>query len=161
MSCGVGHRCGSDLALLWLWCRLAAPALIRPLAWEPPYATGAALKSKKKESESYGESSLICGLNGLNVIHVNSVLFSFFFFLFLLSFSSWREDTQVFSRHSWIAATRGHHTSRELSHPGEALRAKARPGFRCSFPTGRPGLGCSKMSGLASALGSPFGSSLH
>ena len=27
-SCGVGHRCGSDLALLWLWYRLAAAAPI-------------------------------------------------------------------------------------------------------------------------------------
>ena len=27
-SCGVGHRCGSNLALLWLWYRLAATALI-------------------------------------------------------------------------------------------------------------------------------------
>ena len=44
MSCGVGPRCGSDPALLWLLCRLAAVALIRPLAWEPPYAVGAALK---------------------------------------------------------------------------------------------------------------------
>ena len=35
-----------DLTLLWLWCRLAAVAPIRPLAWEPPYALGAALKSK-------------------------------------------------------------------------------------------------------------------
>ena len=33
--------------LLWLWCRLAAVALIRPLAWEPPYAVGTALKSKQ------------------------------------------------------------------------------------------------------------------
>ena len=39
MSCGVGCRCGLDLALLWLWCRPAATALILPLAWEPPYAT--------------------------------------------------------------------------------------------------------------------------
>jgi len=28
--------------------RLAATALIRPLAWEPPYVVGAALKKKKK-----------------------------------------------------------------------------------------------------------------
>ena len=48
MSCGVGHRRGLDLALLWLWLRLAAVALIRSLAWEPPYAMGAALKKKKK-----------------------------------------------------------------------------------------------------------------
>ena len=33
--------------LLWLWCRLAAAAPILPLAWEPPYATGVALKKKK------------------------------------------------------------------------------------------------------------------
>ena len=25
-SCGIGHRCGSDLALLWLCCRLVARA---------------------------------------------------------------------------------------------------------------------------------------
>ena len=30
MSCGVGLRCCSDPALLWLWCRLAAAAPIRP-----------------------------------------------------------------------------------------------------------------------------------
>ena len=29
MSCGVGHRHGLDLVLLWLWCRLAATALTR------------------------------------------------------------------------------------------------------------------------------------
>ena len=28
VSCGVDHRRGSDPALLWLWCRLAAVALI-------------------------------------------------------------------------------------------------------------------------------------
>ena len=40
-----GHRCGSDLALLWLWHRPAAAALIRLLAWELPHATG---MTKKK-----------------------------------------------------------------------------------------------------------------
>ena len=47
MSCGVGRRRGLDPMLLWLWCRLAATAPIPPLAWEPPYATGGALKGKK------------------------------------------------------------------------------------------------------------------
>ena len=47
VSCGVGHRCDSDPELLWLWCRPEATAPIRPLAWEPPYAGGAALKSQK------------------------------------------------------------------------------------------------------------------
>ena len=38
-----------DLGLLELWCRLAATALIRPLAWEPPYALAAvALKKINK-----------------------------------------------------------------------------------------------------------------
>ena len=36
-----------DPALLWLWCRLAATAPIRPLAWKPPYAMGVALEKKK------------------------------------------------------------------------------------------------------------------
>ena len=68
-ACGVGWRIqllppdiqllhGSDPALLCLWCRLADPALIRSLAWEPPYAAGAALektKKKKKKKESVGK----------------------------------------------------------------------------------------------------------
>ena len=48
MSCGVGCRSGSDLALPWLWCRPAAVAPIQSLAWEPPYAVGVALKRQKK-----------------------------------------------------------------------------------------------------------------
>ena len=60
MSCGVGCRHGSDPELLWLWRRPVATAPIRPLAWEPPYAAGAAqeiattttkTKDKKKEKE--------------------------------------------------------------------------------------------------------------
>ena len=52
MSCGVGHRHGSDLALLWLWHKPTAMAPIRPLTWELPYATDAALKRKKKKKKS-------------------------------------------------------------------------------------------------------------
>ena len=53
-----------------LWCRLqiwfrshvavdeaGAVALICPLAWEPPYATNVALKSKKKKKERKKESA--------------------------------------------------------------------------------------------------------
>ena len=47
MRCGVGHRPGSDPALLRLWCKPAVVAPICPLAWEPPYATGVALKRQK------------------------------------------------------------------------------------------------------------------
>ena len=50
MSCGVGWRHGLDL--LWLWCRPAAMAPIRPLAWEFPYAVGAALKRQRKKKIS-------------------------------------------------------------------------------------------------------------
>ena len=46
---GTAASCGLDLALVWLWCRPAAVALTRPLAWEPPYASVAALKSQKKK----------------------------------------------------------------------------------------------------------------
>ena len=42
VSYGVSHRLGSALTLLWLWHRLAATALILPLAWELPYAMGVA-----------------------------------------------------------------------------------------------------------------------
>ena len=34
--------------MLWLWRRLVAIALIRPLAWEPPYATGVTLEKAKR-----------------------------------------------------------------------------------------------------------------
>ena len=48
----IGHRRGSDLALLWLWCRPAAAALIQSLAWEPPYDAGVALKKKRTVTSS-------------------------------------------------------------------------------------------------------------
>ena len=38
-----------DPALLWLWRRPVAVALIRRLAWEPPYAAGAAQEIAKKK----------------------------------------------------------------------------------------------------------------
>ena len=60
MSCGGGGRGGSDLALLWLWNRLATKAPIQPLAWEPPYDPGAALKGQKRKTETKdnGEKSI-------------------------------------------------------------------------------------------------------
>ena len=68
MSCGVGCRRSSYPVFLWLGCRLATAALIRPLAWEPPYATSAALKSKKQQqktpSENYTYSVAALTLSG-------------------------------------------------------------------------------------------------
>ena len=60
MSCGVGLRRGSDPTWLWLWCRPVATALIRPLAWEPPYATGAALEKGKKTKKKKKELLTLC-----------------------------------------------------------------------------------------------------
>ena len=55
ISCGVGCGHGSDLALLWLWCRLAATALIGPLAWEPSYVVGVALKKTQRQKKERKE----------------------------------------------------------------------------------------------------------
>ena len=51
MSCGVACRCGSDPALLWRWCRPAATIAIRPLAWESPYAAGAAQEMAERQQQ--------------------------------------------------------------------------------------------------------------
>ena len=67
MSCGVGRRRSSDVALLWLWPGATAP--ITPLAWEPPYASGAAVEKGKKKKKKVTltdnnevESSQLSGL---------------------------------------------------------------------------------------------------
>ena len=66
MSCHVGCRCSSDLALLWQWHGPAAVAPIGPLAWEPPYATGVALKieeeKKKKQKHTLRYRDEMSGL---------------------------------------------------------------------------------------------------
>ena len=51
MSCRVGYRRGLDPTLLWLWCRPVATASIRPLAWETPYAAGAAQEMAKRPNK--------------------------------------------------------------------------------------------------------------
>ena len=51
MSCGVGHRRDLDAMLLWLRRRLAAIALIQPLAWESPYAAGAVQEMAKRQKK--------------------------------------------------------------------------------------------------------------
>ena len=54
MGCGAGQKHGLDLALLWLWLWPATTAPIGPLAWEPPYIVGEALKGKKKKKKRRG-----------------------------------------------------------------------------------------------------------
>ena len=51
MSCGVGRRSSYYPALLWLWLRPQAVALIQPLVLEPPYAACTALKKAKKKKD--------------------------------------------------------------------------------------------------------------
>ena len=44
-------RSRHSLDLVWLWCKIAAVALIGPLAWEPLYAAGVAIKKKKTKKK--------------------------------------------------------------------------------------------------------------
>ena len=63
----LGCKCCSDSTLLWLWlwCRLAAAAPVRPLAWELPYATGAALKRQKKKIDYYSAKVILRNHNSM------------------------------------------------------------------------------------------------
>ena len=72
MSRGVSRRRGLDPVLLWLLCRLAATALIRPLAWEPPYVVGAALKRQKTKYTWIGSSK--GGVRGWDTISLVTVV---------------------------------------------------------------------------------------
>ena len=67
MSCGVGRRRGSDPALLWLWRRPEATAPIWPLAWEPPYAMGAALKKQKQQQQQQQQNHNVWHLKYLSI----------------------------------------------------------------------------------------------
>ena len=51
--------------LLWLWRRPAAAALIPLLAWELPYAVGAALKKPKKKKKEKKKSWIYISLSDL------------------------------------------------------------------------------------------------
>ena len=53
----LGSGVAVALALLWLWHRPVATAQIRPLAWEPPYTMGVALKEKKERKRERGNCS--------------------------------------------------------------------------------------------------------
>ena len=76
-----------------LWCRLVATALIRLLAWEPPYAAGVALK-KMTKNKTKQKSMFQKGLQELNSIAGGGThsyygqsyleVFSFFLFFFFL-----------------------------------------------------------------------------
>ena len=85
MICGVGHRRGLDPTLLWLWCRPAAIALIRPLAWKPPCAVGVAIKYKQKESKTHSLKNNL-HLNMKSSIHFSNKLSHIVFWGIFLPF---------------------------------------------------------------------------
>ena len=66
MSCGIGCRRGLDPELLWLWRKLVATALIRPLAWEPPYPSGVALEKAKRQKDQKKKKKKSISLSSLN-----------------------------------------------------------------------------------------------
>ena len=61
VSGGVGCRCSSNPAFLWLWHRPEAIAPLGLLAWEPPYAPVAALEKTKrqKEKKEFGDRETV------------------------------------------------------------------------------------------------------
>ena len=62
VTCGVGCRYDSAPELLWMWCRPAAPSVIQPLAWELPFATGAALISQTNKHKNSSDRLVILKL---------------------------------------------------------------------------------------------------
>ena len=96
MSCGVGHRHCSDPALLWLWCRPVAAAPIQPLAWEPPYAAGAAQEIAKKK-----KNFRVCIRNGnadlISKVVVIPVSCKWVFSFLHILINPWYCQTLIFS----------------------------------------------------------------
>jgi len=95
VSCGVGHRCSLDAALLWLWHSPAAAAPISPLAWKPPYAAPAALKSKKKKKKKKKRKKRKS--HGCSLLPHSLILLAFLF--------SQPSDKEMFSRSVTSLAT--------------------------------------------------------
>ena len=59
-----------------LWCRLAAVALIRPLAWELPYAISIALKKAKKKKKETQAPKIDSRPSRKDLHHVVNELFN-------------------------------------------------------------------------------------
>ena len=71
MSCGVVHKHGSDIMLLWLWSRLAAAALIRPLAWEANHDISATTKETRGEQITSSKKESNCQLEICTQLNYN------------------------------------------------------------------------------------------
>ena len=71
--------------LLWLWCRPAAVAPRRALAWEPPYASGVALEKAKRQKVNILINKKFSTPSPALVIFL-SFFFIFYFILFFCLF---------------------------------------------------------------------------
>ena len=78
VSSSVVRRSGSDPVLLWLWCRAAALAPVRPLAWEPhmPRVQPQKAKRKKKIVFRTPENTVLLGT------YKNHIILSLFLLFF-------------------------------------------------------------------------------
>ena len=83
MSSGVGCRRVSDPLLLWLWCRLVATAPIRSLAWEPPYAEGAALEKTKRQINKQTKNK---NKSSKEIVEKETVIYKILFLVSTFSF---------------------------------------------------------------------------
>ena len=61
--------------LLWLWCSLAATTPIQPLAWEPPYAVGAAQENGKETKKKKKYSHWVQKVRGTNRLSYMAIYF--------------------------------------------------------------------------------------
>ena len=69
-----------------LWCRPAATALMQPLAWEPPYAVGVALKSKNQTNKhvpNFSTSSQVGKVTSITLLLATCLVSSRIFMTFL------------------------------------------------------------------------------
>jgi len=115
MSCGVGCRCGSDPALLWLWRRLVAMAPIQPLAWETSTCRRGSPRNSKKKKKTITKPhklpqtgwSKITEMSSLTVLETKSLKSRW-----LQVVSSWRLSGRIHCgplfrcldpQHHWLA----------------------------------------------------------
>ena len=84
MSCGVGHRHSSDLALLWLWPAAVAP--IRPSLGTSICCRCGSKKKNKKKRNVYRCYDWVTLINSGNWHNTVNRLYSIFIFIFNLFF---------------------------------------------------------------------------
>ena len=98
----VARRLGSDLTLLWLWCRPAAVAPIQPLAWGLPYAIGVALKKEKKKKIQVSWLSINkCLRFSLKQIHIwcFQMFHKYFWYLLFMIYNDASKNVKLMDQH--------------------------------------------------------------